>query len=72
MCRDTGVIEVDLWATEWRSSLRHGISMLEVSLQILVQFQAVSQPAVIGSPIRRHTIGPVFPGLEFGLGRLSL
>ena len=33
------------------------ISVLEASLQTLVQFQAVLQPAVIGSPIGRLTIG---------------
>ena len=32
-------------------SRRHYISVLEASLQTLVRFQAVSQPAVIGSPI---------------------
>ena len=36
--------------------------MLEVSIQILVQFQAVSQPTVIGHP----PIGPVLSGLGFG------
>ena len=46
-------------APEWRSGLRHCISVLEAALQILVEFQAVSQPAVIGSPIGWHTISPV-------------
>ena len=34
-------------APEWRSSLRHCISMLEASLQTLVRSRAVSQPAMI-------------------------
>ncbi|KAM9396881.1 X-linked retinitis pigmentosa GTPase regulator-like isoform 3-T3 [Salvelinus alpinus] len=34
----------------------------EASLQSLVQRQAVSHPAVIGSPIGQHTIGPVSSG----------
>ena len=50
--------------------LRHCISGLEVSLQTLVRFQAVSQPVVIGSPIGRCPIGPA--SLGFGRGRLSL
>ena len=32
-----------IWGPEWRSGLRHFISVLEVSLQTLVWFQAVSQ-----------------------------
>jgi hypothetical protein len=43
---------------EWPSSLRHCISVQEMSLQSLVRFQAVSYPALIASPIGRHTIGP--------------
>ena len=43
-------------APEWRSGLRHCISVLEVSLQTLVRFQAVSQLVVIGSPIGQHKI----------------
>jgi hypothetical protein len=35
------------------------ISMQEASLQYLVQIQAASYPAVVGSPIGRCTIGPV-------------
>ena len=45
-------------APEWCSGLRHCISVLEVSLQTLVQSRAVPQPAVIGSPIGWCTIGP--------------
>ena len=60
------------WAPEWRSGLRHCISMLEASLQTLIRFQAVSQRAVIGSPIGRHTIGPTLSGLGLGQGRPSL
>ena len=59
-------------APEWLSGLRHCISVLEASLQTLVRFQAVSQLAVIGSPIGRRTIGPASSGLVFGRGRLSL
>ena len=40
----------------WSSGLRHCISVQEASLQSLVQFQAVSHPAVIGSPIGWLTI----------------
>jgi hypothetical protein len=47
-----------LKASEWRSGLRHCSSVLEVSLQTLVRFQPISQPAVIGSPIGRCTIWP--------------
>ena len=49
---------------EWHSGLRHCISVLEASLQTLVRFLAVSQSAVIGSPIGRRTIGP--ESLGFG------
>ena len=52
-------------APEWRSELRHCISVQEVSLQTLV-----SHPAVIGSPIGRRTIGPASSG--FGRCRPSL
>ena len=38
-------------APKWCSILRHCISVLEASLQTLVRSRAVSQPAVIGSPI---------------------
>jgi hypothetical protein len=55
---------------EWRSGLRHCISVQEVSLQSLGQIQAVSHPAVIGSPIEWCTIGPA--SSRFGRGRLSL
>jgi hypothetical protein len=48
-----------IWSPEWHSSLRHSISVL----QTLVRFQAVSQPAVIGSPIEQCTIGPVSAGV---------
>ena len=47
-----------------RSGLRPCIAVLEASLQTRVPFRAVSQPAVIGSPIRRRIIGPEL----FGLG----
>uniref|UniRef100_A0A8C7GWT4 Beta'-coat protein n=1 Tax=Oncorhynchus kisutch TaxID=8019 RepID=A0A8C7GWT4_ONCKI len=40
-----------LYTPEWRIGLRHCISVQEVSLQSLVRIQAVSHPAVIGSPI---------------------
>jgi hypothetical protein len=53
---------------KWCSGLRHCISVLEASLQTLVWFQAVSQQAVIGSPIGRRTAS----GLGFGQSRLSL
>ena len=46
---------IPTWAPEWRSSLRHCISVQEASLQSLVRIQAVSHPAVIGSPIGRRT-----------------
>ena len=42
--------------------------MLEASLQTLARFQAVSQPAVIESPIGRRIIGPASSGLGFGKG----
>jgi hypothetical protein len=51
-----------------RSKALH-LSARGVTTDILVRFQAVSQPAVIGSPIRRHTIGPASSGLGFGRGR---
>jgi hypothetical protein len=60
------------WASEQRSGLRHCISVLKASLQAPVRFQAVSQPAVIGSPIGQHTIGPALSRLGFGWGRPSL
>jgi hypothetical protein len=44
-------------APEWRRDLRHCIAVLEVSLQNLIRSWAVSQLAVIGSPIGWHTIG---------------
>ncbi|KAM9485859.1 nucleoporin NUP35-like isoform 1-T1 [Salvelinus alpinus] len=53
-------------APEWYSGLRHCISSLEALLQTLVRVQAVSQPAVIGSPIGQRTIGPA--SSEFGRG----
>ena len=48
---------------EWPSGLRHCISVQEMSLQSLVRFQAVSHPALIASPIGRHTIGPCLDGV---------
>ena len=59
-----------MWAPEWCSDLRHCISVQEASLQSLVQIQAVSHPAVIGSPIEWCTIGPALSG--FGRCRQSL
>ena len=53
-------------APEWCSGLRHCISVLEASLQTVVRFQAVSQLAVIGSPIGQCTIGPASLGLGCG------
>ncbi|XP_070295983.1 AT-rich interactive domain-containing protein 4B-like [Salvelinus sp. IW2-2015] len=56
------------WETpEWRSGLRHCISVLEASLQTLVRFQAVSQLPVIGSPIG-HQLAQRHPGLA-GISR---
>ena len=52
---------------EWRSSLRHCITVLAVSLQILIQFQAVSQPAWTWRPMRWCTICPAPSGLGEGL-----
>ncbi|XP_052350091.1 yrdC domain-containing protein, mitochondrial isoform X3 [Oncorhynchus keta] len=49
-------------APEWRSGQSHCISVQESSLQSLVRIQAESHPAVIGSPIGWHTIGPAFSG----------
>ena len=57
---------------EWRSGLRHCISVLEASLQTLVQFQAVSQPAVIVPRRMGLPIGLASSGLGFGRGRPSL
>ncbi|KAK6303930.1 hypothetical protein J4Q44_G00263840 [Coregonus suidteri] len=55
---------------EWCSGLRHCIAVLEASLQTRVRSRAVSpQPAVIGSPIGRPTIGPAPSGLGEGLAR---
>jgi hypothetical protein len=51
-------------------SLRHYFLWQESSLQSLVWIQAVSQPAVIGSPIGQRIIGPASSG--FGRGRPSL
>ena len=41
-----------------RGGLRPSVAVQEASLQTWVRSRAVSQPAVIGSPIRRRTIGP--------------
>ena len=51
-----------LLTPEWRSGLRHCISVQETSLQSLDWFKAVSHPAVIGSPIGRCTIGSASSG----------
>ena len=48
---------------------RHCISVCEASLQTQVHSRTVSQLAVIGSPIVRHTIGPVSSGLGEDLAR---
>jgi hypothetical protein len=63
----TGRSTASMSAPEWRNGLRHCISVLEESLQTLVRSQALSQPAVIGSPIGRRTIGPASSGLGEGL-----
>jgi hypothetical protein len=65
-------IEIGDGAPECCIGLWHCISVLEVSLQTLVRFQAVSQLAVIWSLILRRTIGPASPGLGFGRNRQSL
>ena len=65
-------IIVAFGAPEWCSGLRHCISVQEASLQTLVSFQAVSQLAVIGSPIERRTIGPASSGVGVGRCRRSL
>jgi hypothetical protein len=57
---------------KWRRGLRHCVAVLEASLQTLVWSQAVLQPAVIGSPIGRRTIGPASSRLgedSAGVGR---
>ena len=69
---------VPSWLRGWQKAagqmcwLLDKLSMLEVSLQTLVQFQAVSQPAVIGRPTGLRKIGPASSGLGFGRGRPSL
>jgi hypothetical protein len=63
-------LHVSKCSPEWRSGLRHYISVPEASLQTLVRFQAVSQLSVVGSPIGQCTIGPA--SLGFGRGRPSL
>jgi hypothetical protein len=52
---------------EWRSGLRHCITVLEASLQPLVRFQTVSQLAVTRRHMRRCTIGPTSSRLGEGL-----
>ena len=47
---------------EWRSSLRHCITVFEVSLQTRVLFQAVSQLAMTRRP-KTQVIGPALSGL---------
>jgi hypothetical protein len=44
-----GPLSLYILAPEWRSDLMHCTSVLKTSLQTLVQFHTVSQPAVIGS-----------------------
>ena len=56
---------VHVGSPEWLSGLKHCISVQEVPLQSVVRFQAVSQPAVIGSPIGQRTIGPALTLLGF-------
>ncbi|CDQ62349.1 unnamed protein product [Oncorhynchus mykiss] len=58
-------------APEWRSGLRHCISVQEASLLYLVRIQAVSHPTVIGSPIGRRTIGPASSRFGRGGGKLD-
>jgi hypothetical protein len=50
------------WAPKWRSGLMHCISVQDVLLQSLIWIQTVSHLAVIGSPIVRCTVGPVWLG----------
>ena len=45
------------WAPKWHSGLRHCILVLVTSLQTLVRFQAVSQPAVGGAQLAQHHPG---------------
>ena len=59
-------------APEWHSGIRHCTSELEASLQTLGRLQDVSQPAVIGRPTGRRTIGPAVSGLGFCRGRPSM
>jgi hypothetical protein len=46
-----------------------GTAVLEASLQAWVRSQAVSQPAVTGSPIGRRTIWPIVVCVRAGFGR---
>ena len=39
------------WAPKWHSGLRHCISVIDLGSKTLVRFQAVSQLAMIGSPM---------------------
>jgi hypothetical protein len=68
---ETSVLEHQYLAPEWHSGLRLWISVHEASLQTLVRSLAVSQPAVIGSPIGRCTIGPALSGLGEDLARVG-
>ena len=52
-----------------RSKALH-LSARGVTTDTLVWIEALSQPAVFGSPTRRHTIGPALS--EFGLCRFNI
>ena len=53
-----------IWLYHFGLLSGHCISVLEASLQTLVQFQAVSQPDVIVSPIGRQAqLAQCHPGL---------
>ena len=54
---------------EWRSGLRHCITVLAVPLEILVQVQARSQPATTERPMGQRTIGPTLARLGESLAR---
>uniref|UniRef100_A0AAZ3RKP9 U1-type domain-containing protein n=1 Tax=Oncorhynchus tshawytscha TaxID=74940 RepID=A0AAZ3RKP9_ONCTS len=62
----------NVWPPEWRSGLRHCIGVLAVSLQTQVRSRAVSQPAMIWSPIGQCTISPASSGLGDGLAVVVL
>ena len=51
------------WGSEWSSGPRHCISVQEVSVQSLVQIQAESHLAGIGSPMGGVHLAQRHPGL---------